>query len=285
MTILDGKSLSEKILSGISAEVAQLKEKNGIVPCLAAVLVGDNPASQIYVANKEKTCKKTGIASKLFRLPESTTTEELLCLIDTLNNDNSVHGILIQLPLPNSCNEQKILDAVNPQKDVDAFHPENVGLLSQGRPRFQPCTPYGVQQLLLHNGIETAGKHVVVAGRSDIVGKPMALMMVQKQKGADATVTVVHSRTKDLPSITRQADILIAAIGKAKFLTADMVKPGAVVVDVGINRLENGKICGDVDFDNVKNVASAISPVPGGAGPLTIAMLMLNTLTAAKNSI
>jgi methylenetetrahydrofolate dehydrogenase (NADP+)/methenyltetrahydrofolate cyclohydrolase len=285
MTILDGKSLSEKILRGISAEVALLKEKNGIVPCLAAVLVGDNPASQIYVANKEKTCKKIGIASELFRLPESTTTEELLRLIDTLNNDNSVHGILVQLPLPKGCDEQKILDAVNPQKDVDAFHPENVGLLSQGRPRFQPCTPYGVQQLLLHNGIETAGKHVVVVGRSDIVGKPMALMMVQKQQGADATVTVVHSRTKDLPSITRQADILIAAIGKAKFLTADMVKPGAVVVDVGINRLENGTICGDVDFDNVKNVASAISPVPGGAGPLTIAMLMLNTLTAAKNSV
>ncbi|MCL2742782.1 MAG: bifunctional methylenetetrahydrofolate dehydrogenase/methenyltetrahydrofolate cyclohydrolase FolD [Planctomycetaceae bacterium] len=282
MTILDGKALSEKILNEIAAEVVLFKEKSGIVPCLAAVLAGDNPASKIYVANKEKTCGKIGIAGKLFRLPASTTTDELLQLVNTLNNDDSVHGILIQLPLPESCDEQKILDAVNPLKDVDAFHPENVGLLSQGRPRFQPCTPYGVQQLLLRNGIETAGKHVVVVGRSDIVGKPMALMMMQKQKGADATVTVVHSRTKDLPSITRQADILVAAIGKAKFITADMVKPGAVVVDVGINRLKDGKICGDVDFDDVKDTASAISPVPGGAGPLTIAMLMLNTLNAAK---
>lgn len=283
MKLLDGKALAETIRSELAEKVAQLKAETGITPCLAAVLVGDDPASRIYVANKEKACEKIGMESRLFRLPAETKTDELLALVDSLNTDPAVHGILVQLPLPAGCDELRILDAIDPKKDVDAFHPENVGLISQGRPRFLPCTPYGVQQMLLRNGIETAGKHVVIVGRSDIVGKPMGLMLVQKQKGADATVTIVHSRTKNLPELTRQADILIVAIGKARFLTADMVKPGAVVVDVGINRLPDGKICGDVDFEAVKEVAGAISPVPGGVGPLTISMLLLNTLTAAKD--
>ncbi len=290
MKLLDGKALAEVIRAEIAENVAALKAERGITPCLAAVLVGDDPASQIYVANKEKACRKIGIESRLFRLPATTTTEELLQLVEKLNEDAGVHGILVQLPLPKSCDELRVLDAIDPKKDVDAFHPENVGLISQGRPRFLPCTPYGVQQMLVRHGIVTAGKHVVVVGRSDIVGKPMALMLMQKappdasQKaaGADATVTVVHSRTKNLADMTRQADIVIVAIGKARFLTADMIKPGAVVVDVGINRLENGKVCGDVDFEAVKNVAGAISPVPGGVGPLTISMLLLNTLTAAE---
>ncbi len=282
MKLLDGKAIAEGIRAEIAENVAKLKAERGIVPCLAAVLVGDDPASQIYVANKEKACQKAGIESRLFRLPATTTTDELLKLVHQLNADPAVHGILVQLPLPKSCDELKILDAVAPKKDVDAFHPENVGLISQGRPRFLPCTPYGVQQMLIRSGIETAGKHVVILGRSDIVGKPAALMLVQKAQGADATVTIVHSRTKNLPEITRQADILIVAIGRPRFLTADMVRPGAVVVDVGINRLPDGKICGDVDFDAVKEVAGAISPVPGGVGPLTISMLLLNTLNAAQ---
>ncbi|MDR3196568.1 MAG: bifunctional methylenetetrahydrofolate dehydrogenase/methenyltetrahydrofolate cyclohydrolase FolD [Planctomycetaceae bacterium] len=285
MQILDGKKLSETILSELTEEIIRFKSSTGITPCLAAVLVGDNPASQIYVSNKEKTCRKIGVESRLFRLPATTTTEELLILIEKLNTDSEVHGILVQLPLPQGCDELRVLDAINPKKDVDAFHPENVGLISQGRPRYLPCTPYGIQQMLVRYGIETSGKHAVIVGRSDIVGKPMALMLVQKQSpqqtGADATVSVVHSRTKNLHEMTRQADILIVAIGHPHFLTAEMVKPDAVVIDVGINRLSNGKICGDVDFDTVKEVAGAISPVPGGVGPLTISMLMLNTLRAA----
>lgn len=288
MTILDGKSLAETIKAEIAEGVAKLKAERGVTPCLAAVLVGDDPASQIYVAGKEKACAKIGMESRLFRLPDTTTTEELLELVGKLNADRTVHGILVQLPLPQGCDELRVLDAIDPQKDVDAFHPENVGLISQGRPRFLPCTPYGIQQMLVRYGIEIAGRHVVVIGRSDIVGKPMALMLVQKNAknaaGADATVTIVHSRTKNLPELTRQADILIVAIGRARFLTADMVKSGAVVVDVGINRMEDGKICGDVDFESVRNVASAISPVPGGVGPLTISMLLLNTLTAAREA-
>ena len=282
MQILDGKAIAEEIRREITAEAAALKTQRGIVPCLAALLVGNDPASQIYVSNKEKACAQVGIESRIFRLPDHTVTGTLLKHIEELNTDPSVHGILVQLPLPKSCEELPILDAIDPQKDVDAFHPHNVGLLSQGRPRFLPCTPHGIQQLLVRSGIQTAGQHVVVVGRSDIVGKPMALMMVQKSAGADATVTVVHSRTKNLADLTRQADILIVAIGKARFLTASMVKPGAVVVDVGINRLPDGKICGDVDFDAVKEIAGAISPVPGGVGPLTITMLLQNTLAAGK---
>ena len=282
MQILDGKTIAEEIRREIAAEAATLKAERGIVPCLAALLVGDDPASQIYVNNKEKACRQVGIESRIVRLPDTTTTAELLRHIEKYNADASIHGILVQLPLPKSCDEQPILDAIDPRKDVDAFHPDNVGLLSQGRPRFLPCTPHGVQQLLVRSGIQTSGQHVVIVGRSDIVGKPMALMMVQKSAEADATVTVVHSRTTNLADVTRQADILIVAIGKAKFITGEMVKPGAVVVDVGINRLPDGKICGDVDFDTVKEVAGAVSPVPGGVGPLTITMLLQNTLTAAR---
>ena len=282
MQILNGKTIAEEIRREITTDVAALKAERKIVPCLVALLVGDDPASQIYVSNKEKACQQVGIESRILRLPDTTTTLELLQHIDQFNADTSVHGILVQLPLPKSCDELQILDAINPGKDVDAFHPENVGLLSQGRPRFLPCTPHGVQQLLVRSGIQTAGQHVVIVGRSDIVGKPMALMMVQKSAGADATVTVVHSRTKNLAALTRQADILIVAMGKAKFITGEMVKSGAVIVDVGINRLPDGKICGDADFDTVKEVAGAISPVPGGVGPLTITMLLQNTLVAAK---
>ncbi|MDR0611762.1 MAG: bifunctional methylenetetrahydrofolate dehydrogenase/methenyltetrahydrofolate cyclohydrolase FolD [Planctomycetaceae bacterium] len=289
MQLLDGKKLSETIRQELAEEVIRFKSSTGITPCLAAVLVGENPASQIYVSNKEKACRKIGIESQLFRLPVTTTTEELLGLVEKLNKDSGVHGILVQLPLPQGCDELRVLDAIDTKKDVDAFHPENVGLISQGRPRYLPCTPYGIQQMLVRYGIETSGKHAVIVGRSDIVGKPMALMLIQKQlpkqSGADATVTIVHSRTKNLSEITRQADLLIVAIGRSRFLTAEMVKPGAVVIDVGINRLSDGTICGDVDFDNVKDIAGAVSPVPGGVGPLTISMLLLNTLRAAKLSI
>ncbi|MGL4594866.1 MAG: bifunctional methylenetetrahydrofolate dehydrogenase/methenyltetrahydrofolate cyclohydrolase FolD [Thermoguttaceae bacterium] len=283
MQLLDGKSIAESIRKEIAENVVIFRHEHGFAPCLVAVLVGDDPASHIYVANKEKACQAVGIESRLFRLPASTTTSELLEIVHKLNRDKTVHGILVQLPLPKECDEKAILDAIDPEKDVDAFHPDNVGRISQGRPRFLPCTPSGVQQILLRSGIETAGKHVVIVGRSDIVGKPMCLIMLQKQLGADATVTVVHSRTKNLAELTQLADIIIVAIGKANFLTAEMVKPDVVVIDVGINRLPNGKICGDVDFENVKNVAAAITPVPGGVGPLTIAMLLQNTLRAASH--
>ena len=279
--ILDGKALSKQIRAEIAEEVAKFVESSGVTPCLAAVLVGEDPASQVYVRNKEKACAKAGVKSIMHRPSADTTTEELLSLIDKLNNDASVHGILVQLPLPKGIDETLILDAVDSAKDVDAFHPDNVGRIVQGRPRFLPCTPHGIQQILLRNGIETSGANVVVVGRSDIVGKPMAVMLMQRGKGGHATVTVCHSRTKDLPAVTRQADIVIVAIGVAKFLTADMVKPGAVVIDVGINRTEDG-LCGDVDFDAVKEVAGHITPVPGGVGPLTVTMLLHNTLTAAK---
>ena len=225
MQILNGRAIAEEIRREIAAEVVALKAERGIVPCLAAILVGEDPASQIYVSNKEKACAQVGIDSRILRLPGNTVTAALLQQIDQFNGDPSVHGILVQLPLPKSCDEQQILDAIDPKKDVDAFHPHNVGLLSQGRPRFLPCTPHGVQQLLVRSGIQTAGQHVVIVGRSDIVGKPMALIMVQKSAGADSTVTVVHSRTKNLPDLTRQADILVVAIGKPQFITGSMVKP------------------------------------------------------------
>jgi methylenetetrahydrofolate dehydrogenase (NADP+) / methenyltetrahydrofolate cyclohydrolase len=280
-TILDGKALSKEIRAEIAEQVAAFKEAGGPIPCLAAVLVGEDPASQVYVRNKEKACEKAGMVSILHRLPAETTTEQLLELVDQLNVDESIHGILIQLPLPDQIDETRVLDAVNPIKDVDAFHPENVGRIVQGRPRFLPCTPHGIQQLLLRNEIPVAGQNVTVVGRSEIVGKPMSIMFMQRGEGGHATVTVCHSRTKDLPAVTRQADILVVAIGKAKFLTADMVKPGAVVIDVGINRTDDGLV-GDVDFDAVREIASQITPVPGGVGPLTITMLLHNTLAAAK---
>ena len=284
--ILDGKAIAKQIRDELALEVAEFIQNNGRVPRLAAVLVGEDPASQVYVRNKERACGKAGIESELHRLPEETTQEELLELIAKLNKDASINGILVQLPLPEQIDEQRVLDAVSAWKDVDAFHPENVGRLSQGRPRFLPCTPHGVQQLLHRYNIETLGKHVVVIGRSEIVGKPLASMLVQKSSGmgpavANATVTICHSRTRDLAEVTKTADILIAAIGKANFVTADMVKPGAVVVDVGINRTDDGLV-GDVDFDAVRQVASYITPVPGGVGPLTIAMLLRNTLTACS---
>ena len=279
--ILDGKALSKEIRAEVAQQVAQFTEQSGVTPCLAAVLVGDDPASQVYVRNKQKGCEKAGIKSQMHRPPAETTTEELLALIDQLNNDKEVHGILVQLPLPKQIDELRVLDSVSPAKDVDAFHPENVGLLSQGRPRFLPCTPHGIQQMLIRKGVETSGANVVVLGRSDIVGKPMASMLVQKAKGANATVTICHSRTRDLPAVTSAADILIVAMGVPKFVTADMVKPGAVVIDVGVNRIDEGLV-GDVDYDAVKEVAGQITPVPGGVGPMTIAMLLHNTLTAAK---
>ena len=279
--ILDGKALSEQIRAEIARDVAAFVAQTGTTPCLAAVLVGEDPGSQVYVRNKQKACEKAGIISQLHRPSADITTDELLALIDRLNRDLAVHGILVQSPLPKPVDERRILEAVHPLKDVDAFHPENVGRIVQGRPRFMPCTPSGIQQMLLRSNIEIAGANVVVVGRSDIVGKPMAILLMQRGEGGDATVTVCHSRTRDLPAVTRSADILIVAIGKAKFLTADMVKPGAVVIDVGINRTADGLV-GDVDFEAVKEVAGQITPVPGGVGPLTITMLLRNTLTAAK---
>jgi methylenetetrahydrofolate dehydrogenase (NADP+) / methenyltetrahydrofolate cyclohydrolase len=281
-TILDGRAMAEQIRAEIAREVAEFTGRTGVVPCLAAVLVGEDPGSQVYVRNKQKACGQNGLASRLHRLPAAaTTTDGLLALVDQLNRDAAVHGILVQLPLPKGIDETRVLDTVDHRKDVDAFHPENVGRIVQARPRFLPCTPHGVQQLLIRSGVQIAGAHVVILGRSDIVGKPMAAMLMQKGPGGDATVTVCHSRTRDLPSVTRTADILIVAIGRAKFITADMVKPGAVVIDVGMNRLETG-LAGDVDFEAVKEVAGQITPVPGGVGLLTVTMLLHNTLTAAR---
>ncbi|EAQ77111.1 bifunctional methylenetetrahydrofolate dehydrogenase/methenyltetrahydrofolate cyclohydrolase FolD [Blastopirellula marina] len=284
--ILDGKAIAQQIEVEIHERAAAFEARTGRRPGLAAVLVGDDPASQVYVRNKERACARVGIQSHMHRLPDDTTAAELMALIAQLNADPAVSGILVQLPLPAGIDPTPILDAIDPAKDVDCFHPQNVGLVSQGRPRFLPCTPHGVLQILHRSGISAAGKHAVIIGRSEIVGKPMALMLMQKDStcgssAANATVTVCHSRTADMPAICRTADILIAAIGKPKFVTADMVKPGAAVIDVGINRTDDG-LCGDVDFESVKEVASAITPVPGGVGPLTVVMLMENTLRAAE---
>lgn len=285
-TILDGKFLATAIEAELAEQVAEFIQNNAHEPVLAAVLVGDDPASAIYVKNKRLACERVGIESQQHRLPDSTTEEELLDLIADLNNDDGVHGILVQLPLPPQIREQRVLDAVHPFKDVDCFHPENVGLLVQGRPRYLPCTPHGCLQIMHRSGIEIAGKHAVVVGRSEIVGKPMALLLSAKEShlgptACNATVTLCHSRTKDLAAICRQADILVAAIGRPKFVTADMIKPGATVIDVGINRVETG-IAGDVDFAAAKEIAAAITPVPRGVGPMTITMLLHNTLEAAR---
>ncbi|MBH58588.1 MAG: bifunctional methylenetetrahydrofolate dehydrogenase/methenyltetrahydrofolate cyclohydrolase FolD [Planctomycetaceae bacterium] len=284
--IMDGKAISKEIQAEIATEVASFIEQSGVTPCLAAVLVGDDPASEVYVRNKHRACERVGIASQMHKLPASTSQDELLQLISQLNAQDDVHGILIQLPLPDSIDTLQVLDAVDPGKDVDAFHPENVGLISQGRPRFLPCTPHGVQQILDRCGIEMSGKHAVIVGRSDIVGKPMSMLLTAKNstrgpQAANATVTLCHSRTQNLHEVCRSADVIVAAIGVPKFITADMVKPGAVVVDVGINRTNDG-LCGDVDFDTVKEIAGHLTPVPGGVGPLTVTMLMYNTLDAAK---
>jgi methylenetetrahydrofolate dehydrogenase (NADP+)/methenyltetrahydrofolate cyclohydrolase len=281
--ILDGSKLARQIRDELRDEVADFIENNAEVPTLAAVLVGNDPASEVYVRNKVKGCEQVGMQSRLCRLPAETSQEDLLALVAKLNKakDEPVHGILVQLPLPKQIDVPRILQAVSPHKDVDGFHPENVGRLVQGHPRFLPCTPYGIQQLLVRNDIPIAGRNVVVVGRSETVGKPMALMLMQRGPGADATVTVCHSKTLNLAQCTRQADILIVAIGKPKFITADMVKPGAAVVDVGIHRTEQGLV-GDVDFASVSQVAGHISPVPGGVGPLTVTMLLVNTLKAAR---
>ncbi|MFM9065698.1 MAG: bifunctional 5,10-methylenetetrahydrofolate dehydrogenase/5,10-methenyltetrahydrofolate cyclohydrolase, partial [Pirellula sp.] len=274
--ILDGKAIAMTIRQEVAARVSAFRRKHGIAPKLVAVVVGQDPASQVYVRNKEIACQKAGLDSHVLRLDSSTTTATLLALLDQVNQDSSVHGILVQLPLPEHIDSRLVLDRIDPLKDVDAFSPENVGLMAQGRPRFLPCTPHGVLQLLARTGIEICGKQVVVVGRSDIVGKPLVNMCLQKTgpggpSNANATVTCCHSQTQDLPSITRTADVLLVAIGKPNFITAQMVKPGAIVIDVGINRLVD-QLVGDVDFEAVSQVASAITPVPGGVGPLTIAM-------------
>ena len=281
--ILDGKKLALQIQEELREEVADFIENNAETPTLAAILVGQDPASEVYVRNKRTACESIGMESRLHRLPADVSQDDLLTLIAKLNKakDEPVHGILVQLPLPAHIDATRILHAVSPRKDVDGFHPENVGRLVQGTPRFVPCTPLGIQQLLLRNNIEIAGREVVVVGRSETVGKPMAILLMQRGPGGDATVTVCHSRTHDLPSITRRADILIVAMGKPRFVTADMVKPGAVVVDVGIHRTDQGLV-GDVDFPGVSEVAGYISKVPGGVGPLTVTMLLANTLAAAK---
>ncbi len=275
--IIDGKYISEKCREEIALEVSQMKAE-GYEPCLAVVIVGDNPASKVYVNNKKKACEKAGIKSLEFALPESTTMEELLSLIHKLNNDKSVNGILVQLPLPNGLDEREVINAISPLKDVDAFHPFNVGKIMIGDYNFLPCTPAGIMILLERYGIEIEGKNCVIVGRSNIVGKPLSMLMLKK----NATVTICHSKTVDLANICAQADILVAAVGKAKFITADMVKKGAVVIDVGINRGEDKKLYGDVDFDNVLDKAEYITPVPGGVGPMTVTVLLKNTLTAAK---
>ena len=274
--VIDGKQISSEIRKEITVDVSELK-KQGIQPGLAVVLVGDDPASHVYVKNKEKGCDETGIDSYKFERPADMKEEDLLSLIDELNKDAKINGILVQLPLPGHIDEHKVLMAIDPKKDVDGFHPINVGKLVVGNAKLIPCTPRGTIELLKRSGVEIEGKNAVIVGRSNIVGKPVSMLLLQE----NATVEICHSRTKDLSEHTRRADILVAAIGKPKFITKDMVKDGAAVIDVGVNRLDTG-LCGDVDFDEVKEVASVITPVPGGVGPMTIAMLLKNTVTAAK---
>ncbi len=276
--LIDGKKVSEDTRAEIAKGIEELKSSSGITPGLAAVLVGDDPASEIYVRNKRKACEKVGIYSEEHKLPDETTEEELLELVNKLNNDDKIHGILVQLPLPDHINETNILRNVSPLKDVDGFHPENVGRLVEGNPRFISCTPYGIIKMLDYYNIEIKGAEAVVVGRSNIVGKPIGILLLHRH----ATVTTCHSRTKDLGEVTKRADILVAAIGRANFITADMVKDGAVVIDVGINRNEEGKLTGDVDFANLSDKVSYITPVPGGVGPMTITMLLWNTLESAK---
>ncbi len=279
-TLLSGKIFASQLKAEAKEKVEAIRAKYGVTPGLAVIIVGDNPASKVYVANKEKGCHETGIYSEVIRMPEETTKEELLSEIDRLNHDDKIHGILVQLPLSKQiqAEEEEILEAIDPKKDVDGFHPINVGNLSIGKDALVPCTPHGCIRMLEMAGIPIAGKHAVIIGRSNIVGKPMAQLLLSR----NATVTVCHSRTANLAEITRQADILVAAVGRPYFVTADMVKEGAVVIDVGINRLENKKLVGDVDFANVEPIAGAITPVPGGVGLLTIAMLMQNTVFAAE---
>lgn len=277
MNIIDGKAVSKKVKEDVKAECEQLKAK-GITPGLAVIIVGDDPASQVYVHNKEVACEACGFYSVKYALPAETTQDELNALVDKLNKDDKINGILCQLPLPSHLDDKEVINRIDPLKDVDAFHPVNVGAIMIGDYNYLPCTPAGVMELIHSTGIDVSGKKAVVIGRSNIVGKPMAMLLLHE----NATVEITHSRTQNLADITKEADILVAAIGKAKFVKADMVKDGAVVIDVGMNRDENGKLCGDVDFKDVKDKCSFITPVPGGVGPMTIAMLMKNTLTAAK---
>jgi methylenetetrahydrofolate dehydrogenase (NADP+) / methenyltetrahydrofolate cyclohydrolase len=275
--LINGNELSAKLRTDVSQRAAALKVK-GITPGLAVVLVGDNPASQVYVRNKVKACADNGLHSVMEKHPADMSEAALLALIDKLNNDSSIHGILVQLPLPAHMDAQKVIEAIAPEKDVDGFHMASAGALMVGRPGFWPCTPYGCMKMLESINYNLKGKHAVVIGRSNIVGKPMALMLLQQ----NATVTICHSGTKDLKAMTLQADVIVAAVGKRNVLTADMVKPGAVVIDVGMNRNDEGKLCGDVDFEGVSQVASYITPVPGGVGPMTITMLLVNTIEAAE---
>ena len=274
--IIDGKIISGSVKDRVAKEVAKLKQK-GITTGLAVIIVGEDPASKVYVANKKKACEALGIISEEYALPENTTQQELLALIDTLNKKESINGILCQLPLPKHLNEDEVINAILPEKDVDAFHPQNVGKIMLGDYDFVPCTPAGIMEMLDYESIDISGKTCVVIGRSNIVGKPMGMLLLHK----NGTITICHSRTKDLASVCKKADILVAAVGRPNFVTADMVKDGAVVIDVGINRVD-GKLVGDVDFNAVKDKCAAITPVPGGVGPMTIAMLMQNTVTASK---
>jgi methylenetetrahydrofolate dehydrogenase (NADP+)/methenyltetrahydrofolate cyclohydrolase len=286
--IIDGTAIAQTMRAELVPQIDELK-RGGVTPGLSVVLVGENPASQVYVRMKGKACEAAGIHSDTIRLPAETTEADLLALVDRLNRDDAVHGILVQLPLPKQIDERRVIHSIRPDKDVDGFHPENIGKVSVGDPTgFPPATPYGVQQMLVRSGVETSGAHAVIVGRSNIVGRPMASLLLHKGPGANATVTVCHSRTRDLPSITRQADILIAAIGSAEFVKGDWIRPGAVVIDVGVNRVDDAtakkgyRLVGDVDFPAAKEVASAITPVPGGVGPMTITMLLYNTVQAAR---
>ena len=279
--IIDGKKTSADIKAEIANETAEFIKNTGVTPGLAVVIVGNDPASEVYVRNKCRACEAVGFHSEKYEMSGDATEEELIALIDKLNEDKNIHGILVQLPLPKAMDVEKVLLRIKPEKDVDAFHPYNTGKIMQGKYDFLPCTPAGVMELLARYNVEIKGKDCVVVGRSDIVGKPMAMLLLHK----DGTVTVCHSRTNDLAAVCRRADIIVAAVGRANFVTADMVKEGAVVIDVGINRLPDGTLCGDVAFDEVEKKASAITPVPGGVGPMTIAMLMRNTLTAAQKSV
>ena len=282
--IISGKKIAKEIRKELKVEIAALKEEHGIVPGLATVLVGQDPASHVYVRSKRKTCARLGINSVHHELPEDTSEAAVLKLVEELNNDPEIDGILVQLPLPRHINDKKVLVTIDPDKDVDGFHPINVGKLVVGEETYLPCTPHGVQQLLVRAGVQIEGADVVVVGRSNIVGKPVANILVQKAPGANATVTIVHTRTRDIAAHTRRADILIVAAGRPNAVTADMVKDGVAVIDVGVNRLEDG-LCGDVDFEAIKEKASFITPVPGGVGPMTITMLMMNTVKAARGRI
>ncbi len=290
-TILSGTDLAAEIRGEVAAGVIESQEKHGVTPGLAVVLVGDDPASAVYVNNKQRACEQAGLYSDSARLPPTATADEILAAVHRFNEDPRVHGILVQLPLPQGINQHRIIEAIDPDKDVDGIHPYNLGKLLQGRPDFPPCTPAGIVELLMRNGHDPEGANVVICGRSEIVGKPLAALLMQRGRGGNATVTVCHTRTRDLTEVTRGADILVAAIGQPRAITANMVKTGAVVIDVGINRVDDPtarrgyRLKGDVDFESVSQKASAITPVPGGVGPMTIAMLLVNTLSAARISV